>query len=332
MAALALVVSLVLAPSSVASTKMLVQNSNRAPAASAGGPYTAFIGAPLNFNGSATADPDGDQITFNWTYGDGSNGTGPTPVHTYTSTGLFGVTLTVTDGTLYSVATTMATIEDILQARSFTSNGNKNIRLRSGKPRWCVDIEPVAQSFSGVDVDLTTLVMKSAGTGSVDQIHAITDKASTSVDRDANGVAEIEVCFTKDDLSFLFSNLHGTRVVTVTLEGVLFAGGVFRTQMDLTVTGSSRRKLAASISPNPLNPDAVLTFHTETVGAARVDLFDVRGRLVRRLLTQDALAAGYHDLRIDGRNEAGERLASGIYFFRVRVGGDETTGQFAILK
>jgi PKD repeat protein len=325
-------VSLVLAPSSAASTKILVQNSDRAPVASAGGPYTAVTGAPLLFNGSASADPDGDQITFNWTYGDGSNGTGPTPVHTYTSTGLFGVTLAVTDGTLSSVATTMATIEEILQARSFTSNGNKSIHLRSGKPQWCVNIEPVGKSYSDVQVDLSTLVMKSAGTGSVDQIHAIADKASISVDRDDNGVAEIEACFTKDDLSLLFSDVHGTRVVTVTLEGVLFAGSVFQTQMDLTVTGSSSRRLAASISPNPLNPDAVLTFHTESAGAARVDLFDVGGRLVRRLLTQDALAAGYHDLRIDGRNESGEKLASGVYFFRVRVGGDETTGQFAILK
>ena len=315
-----------------ASTKILVQNSNRVPVANAGGPYTAFIGAPLNFNGSASSDPDGDQITFNWTYGDGSNGTGPTPVHTYTATGVFGVALTVTDGTLYSVATTTATIVEMLQARAFTSNGNRNIRLGAGKPRWCVDIEPVGQSYSNVEVDLTTLVMKSAGTGSVDQIHAITDKTSTSADRDANGVAEIEACFTKDDLRLLFSNVHGTKVVTVTLEGALFAGGVFRTQMDLSVTGSGGGNLAASISPNPLNPDAVLTFHTENAGAARVDLFDVRGRLVRRLLAQDALAAGYHDLRIDGRNEAGEKLASGVYFFRVRVGGDETTGQFAILK
>jgi PKD repeat protein len=331
-AALALMVALVFAPSSAASTKILVQTSNRAPVASAGGPYTAFIGAPLIFNGSASADPDGDQITFDWDYGDGFNGTGPAPVHTYTSTGPFGVTLTVTDGTLSDVATTMATIVEILQARSFTSNGSKSIHLRSGKPQWCVDIEPVGQSYSDVQVDLTTLVMKSAGTGSVDQIHAIADKASISVDRDDNGVAEIEACFTKDDLSLLFSNVHGTRVVTVTLEGVLFVGSVFQTQIDLSVTGSSSRRLAASISPNPLNPDAVLTFHTETAGAVRVDLFDVKGRLVRRLLTQDTLAAGYHDLRIDGRNESGEKLASGVYFFRVRVGADETTGQFAILK
>src|SRR6185436_10708302 len=82
-----------------ASTKILVQNSNRAPVASAGGPYSAFVGAPVTFNGTGSTDPDGDVILFSWVYGDGSTGTGATPVHTYTGIGVFGVALTVTDGT-----------------------------------------------------------------------------------------------------------------------------------------------------------------------------------------------------------------------------------------
>jgi PKD repeat protein len=315
-----------------ASTKILVQNSNRAPVASAGGPYSAFVGAPVSFNGTGSTDPDGDTILFNWVYGDGSTGTGATPVHTYTAIGVFGVALTVTDGTLYSVATTTAKVVDMLQARLFTANGSRSIKLNAGKPKWCLSVESVGHSFDNVAVALATLLLKSSGTGSVDQIHAIQGKTSISDDHDGNGVPEIEACFTKDDLRLLFANLHGTSTVPITVEGKLYAGGVFRASMDVQITASGGGNLAASISPNPLNPDAVLTFHTETAGAARVDLFDVRGRLVRRLLTQDALAAGYHDLRIDGRNESGEKLASGVYFFRVRVGGDETTGQFAILK
>lgn len=315
-----------------ASTKILVQNSNRAPVANAGGPYTAFVGAPVNLDGSASADPDGDAITYAWNYGDGNTGTGATPVHTYTSVGVFGVALTATDGTLFSVATTTTTIVDMLQARAFTSNGNKNIKLSSGKRRWCVDVEPVGRSFANVEVDLATLTMKSTGTGSVDEIHAITDKSAITVDRDGNGIPEIEACFLKDDLRLLFSKLRGTSTVTVTLGGTLFAGGVFRAQIDLSVTASGGGNLVASLSPNPLNPDAVLTFHTETAGTVRVDLYDVRGRLVRRVFEQEALSPGYHDVRIDGRNDNGEKLASGVYFYRVRAGADETTGQFAILK
>ena len=303
---------------------------DRAPLANAGGPYTALVGDPISLNGSASADPDGDGLTFSWAYGDGSTGGGATPVHSYATAGLFGVALTVTDGTLYSVATTTTTVVEKLQARAFTSN--KSIHLRSGARRWCVDVEPVGRSFINVDVNLATLKMKSEGTGSVSEIHAVTDKSAVMGDRDRNGIPEFEATFLKDDLRLLFGKIHRTRMVSVTVEGTLFGGGVFRTQIDLTVTGSRGRNLAASVSPNPLNPDAVLTFHTEKAGAASVDLFDVKGRLVRRVLVQGDIPAGDHDVRIDGRNDNGEKLASGIYYFRVRASGDQTTGQLAVLK
>lgn len=301
---------------------------DRAPLANAGGPYTAVIGDPLSLNGSASADPDGDAITFNWTYGDGSMGSGANPVHNYAAAGVFDITLTVTDGTLYSVATTTTTVVQMLPARAFTSN--KSIRLRSGSRCWSVDVEPVGYLFRDGEVDLTTLKLKSEGTGSVSEIRAVADKSAVMADRDGNGIPEVEATFLKDNLRLLFDKIHRTRTVTVTLEGTLFDGAMFRTQIDLSVTGARGRK--ASVSPNPLNPDAVLTFHAEQAGAASVDLFDARGRLVRRVLVQKSVPAGDHDVRIDGRDNRGERLASGIYFFRVRAGGDETTGQFAILK
>jgi PKD repeat protein len=281
-------------------------------------------------NGSASADPDGDAVTFNWAYGDGSSGSGASPAHTYTAAGLYAVALTVTDGTLYSVATTATRVVEMLQARAFASN--KSIRLRFGARRWSVDVEPVERMFADVDVDLTTLKMKSEGTGSVSEIHAVTDKSAAMMDRDRNGIPEIEVTFLKDDLRLLFGKIHQTRTVTVTLEGALFGGGAFRTRMDLNVSGSRGSNLEASVSPNPVNPNAVLTFHTEQAGTVSVDLFDAKGRLVRRVLAQEALSAGDHDVRVDGRNDSGEKLASGVYFFRVRAGADEATGQFAVLK
>ena len=325
MATLAFVPSPATGQTSVQKTKW-----DRAPLANAGGPYTAFVGDPLTLNGSASADPDGDAVTFNWAYGDGSSGSGASPAHTYTAAGLYAVALTVSDGTLYSVATTATRVVEMFQARAFASN--KSIRLRSGARRWSVDVEPVERSFTDVDVDLTTLRMKSEGTGRVSEIHAVTDKSAVMADRDRNGIPEIEVTFLKEDLQLLFGKIHRTRAVTVTLEGTLFGGEVFSTHIDLTVTGSRNRNLAASVSPNPLNPDAVLSFRTEEAGIASVDLFDVKGRLVRRLLDHEPLPVGDHDLRIDGRNDSGEKLASGIYFFRVRAGNDQATGQLAILK
>lgn len=62
------------------------------------------VGAPVQFNGSASNDPDGAVISYYWEFGDGTNGTGTAPKHTYSKYRWNGstylpliVNLTVTD-------------------------------------------------------------------------------------------------------------------------------------------------------------------------------------------------------------------------------------------
>ena len=43
------------------------------------------VGAPVQFNGSASYDPDGAIISYAWEFGDNTNGTGVAPKHTYTT-------------------------------------------------------------------------------------------------------------------------------------------------------------------------------------------------------------------------------------------------------
>jgi PKD repeat protein len=65
-------------------------------------PEAAFTsscdGLVCSFDGSGSSDPDGDDLTYQWTFGDGSTGTGRTPQHTYASGGPRTVGLTVSDG------------------------------------------------------------------------------------------------------------------------------------------------------------------------------------------------------------------------------------------
>ena len=52
----------------------------------------------VSFDASGTTDPDGDAITFAWSFGEGSAGAaGTTASHTFTTTGRFPVTVTATD-------------------------------------------------------------------------------------------------------------------------------------------------------------------------------------------------------------------------------------------
>ena len=65
--------------------------------ASAGSPHYGFVGEEITFNGSLSYDPDGSIISWRWDFGDGTNGTGETTTHVYSSNGTYEVTLTVTD-------------------------------------------------------------------------------------------------------------------------------------------------------------------------------------------------------------------------------------------
>lgn len=73
-------------------------SSNEPPVADAGGPYTGYVNVSISFNASGSYDPDGDEIvSYEWDFGDGTNGTGVTIEHTYKSVGNYTVNLTLTD-------------------------------------------------------------------------------------------------------------------------------------------------------------------------------------------------------------------------------------------
>lgn len=56
-------------------------------------------GTPLTaaFNAAASTDPNGTIMTYMWSYGDGSTGSGVSVLHTYAAEGAYTATLTITD-------------------------------------------------------------------------------------------------------------------------------------------------------------------------------------------------------------------------------------------
>jgi PKD domain/FlgD Ig-like domain len=314
-----------------ATTSITIANVNLAPTADAGGPYTGVAGVPVSFSAAGSSDPDGDPLAYLWHFGDGMSGSGSEVGHAYAAAGVFAVTLEVSDGADTGQDATSATIAGFLDARAFLAKPSRTIALGSGASSVCVQLEPARGSYANQDIDLSTLVMISPGTGSVSEISAVADKTVIAGDSDQNGVDEITACFLKGDLRLLFANVHGREVVRVSLEARLTSGGTIHGEVDLTVAGSGGN-LAASVYPNPLNPEATITFVTSWEGPAKVRLYSADGRLVRTLMEAPALPSGYHDVRVDGRSEAGSRLASGIYYFVVEAGERSVQGRLAIVK
>jgi hypothetical protein len=87
-----------------------------------------------------------------------------------------------------------------------------------------------------------------------------------------------------------------------------------------------------AIRPNPFNPRTVIHYHVASPGEhVTIAVFDVAGRLVRTLVDGPA-AGGDASVTWDGRDGGGARLASGVYFCRLRAGGVSETRKMVLMK
>ncbi len=87
--------------------------NNTPPVADAGPDQNATVGQTVYFNGVGSYDPDGDPLTHNWDFGDGTS-TGwqnnSNASHSYSTAGNYTVTLTIFDGFLTNNDTCIAYI------------------------------------------------------------------------------------------------------------------------------------------------------------------------------------------------------------------------------
>jgi hypothetical protein len=211
------------------------------------------------------------------------------------------------------------------EARAFPESNSP----AGGKPAMCMRLEPVSGSYQNVDIDPTSITLSpESGTGSVS---AITTKSATIRDTDGNGIAEVPACFPRDGIAALFDTQNGRQTVNAHVQGALTDGRVFCAKVSFDIIGTSK-KLAASVSPNPLNPGGILRLTTSRNGFVRVRMFDLQGRVVRVLEDRAMVPAGAHDVRIDGRNTAGQTLASGVYFYQVETVEGSLKGRITVLK
>lgn len=82
--------------------------------------------------------------------------------------------------------------------------------------------------------------------------------------------------------------------------------------------------------PNPFNPSTRLRYELTAPGRAELVILDAQGRVLRTLL-DEALPAGPGFAQWDGRDAAGQRTVSGVYFARLRLDGRELGVQKLLL-
>jgi len=89
--------------------------------------------------------------------------------------------------------------------------------------------------------------------------------------------------------------------------------------------------LALAASPIPFLDRARLTFALGAPLRVRLEVFDVSGRLIRRL-GDGPFAAGAHSIEWDGRDAGGSPVSAGVYFARLAEGKRAVTTRIVRLR
>jgi hypothetical protein len=94
--------------------------------------------------------------------------------------------------------------------------------------------------------------------------------------------------------------------------------------------GAALARLDANV-PNPFNPSTQIVFSLSRGGAARLEVYDVAGRLVRRLV-EGTLTAGEHVVKWDGQDDNARPVASGVYVYRLAAPGANLSRRMALVR
>jgi len=84
--------------------------------------------------------------------------------------------------------------------------------------------------------------------------------------------------------------------------------------------------------PNPFNPVTEIRYALPRPATVSLTVYDLSGRVVRRLLVSESQAEGRYAVLWDGRNDRGVSVSSGVYFYRLAADGDALSRKMILLK
>ena len=94
----------------------------------------------------------------------------------------------------------------------------------------------------------------------------------------------------------------------------------------------SPRKFALEQNfPNPFNPETTIRYELAKADNVTIRVYDVSGRLVRTIVN-DLQKAGKYEVKWDGKNNAGNQVASGVYFLRMQTPGFTKVRKMTLLR
>lgn len=283
---------------------------NEPPIADAGPDQEAILGESVQFDGSGSSDPDGDIVSYQWDFGDGTpTESGAVVSHAYSAADTYTVTLTViddddangTDTATVTVLTPEEAIDDLIEIV-------ENLGLQQG-----------IENSLGAKLENAQDALAAANAEN-------RNDAISKMEAFINAVeAQRGKKLTEEQASELVE--YASRII-------LALGGGSPAPAIMSLLPQATYLLLAY--PIPANPDVWIPYHLNSDSEVVISIHAASGRLIRTL-DLGHQTAGYYTSKSkaaywDGRNETGEPVASGIYFYTIQAGDFTATKKMVIAR
>jgi hypothetical protein len=281
---------------------------NQAPTADAGTDQTVLAGQIVTLDGSNSADPDGDALTFAWTLtGPGapplSDPAATRPTFCAAAPGAYTATLVVNDGTedaepatarVTALSATAALDALIADVEALRGQGVLNKGQANGLTRNLVQAQRLLARGMTAEALAVLADMRQQALGLWQRDGVLTEAQAQALVASAGAP-----------------------------QG--YAAEAF--EEGLAPEGSSPAGFALAANyPNPFNPSTEIAFVLPEAAAVRLVVYDMLGREVA-LLAEGPLSAGRHTVRFEASN-----LPSGTYLYRIEAGAFAQTRRMVLLK
>jgi hypothetical protein len=85
------------------------------------------------------------------------------------------------------------------------------------------------------------------------------------------------------------------------------------------------------VAPNPFNPSTAICFELENESEIKLSIYNVKGQIVKTLVNE-TYRPGAYQVIWDGDDQSGQKMSSGVYFYRMECGEDVINSKMLMLK
>ncbi len=131
-------------------------------------------------------------------------------------------------------------------------------------------------------------------------------------------------------IRFIANDTGGGSVVEAAIDDLEIFDQTVPTGIDTPTPDLVGARLLTA-TPNPMFGSTTLRFQLPIATRVSLDIIDVQGRLLRRVVDRE-VAAGEHGAVWDGRDTDGAQAAPGVYFQRFSAGGKSSSQKLVVIR